>query len=76
MKNQIKKIKAWWKQFYAKHESEIIISAIQGPGYGIAVCIPPNGLAIWYGVLICCLIITTAWLSAYFIRKYANKPLK
>ena len=72
MNAYFKKIKEWWVPFFKKHEPEIICTVIKAPGYGIAVCIPPKAQPIWVGVLICCIIIITAWITAYCARKYKN----
>ncbi|MEE3386127.1 MAG: hypothetical protein VZR36_13745 [Prevotella sp.] len=61
------------KSFYRKHEPEIIVSAIQGPGFGIAIVIQPNGAPLWAGVLVCVSIIILSWVTAYLTRAYENK---
>lgn len=76
MKNWFKKIKAWWKPFFEKHEVEIIVSGIQGPGFGFAICIPPKGAPIWVGIVVCCAVIILAWTTAYFTRKHNENKRK
>lgn len=76
MKNWIKKIKNWWKPFYEKHEVEIICSAIQGPSFGIAVCLPPKGAPIWFGVCLGTFIVIAYWVIAYICRKHETNKRK
>lgn len=67
------KMKDKLKSFYRKHEPEIIVSAINGPGFGIAIVIPPNGAPLWAGALLCVSLIILSWVTAYLTRAYENK---
>lgn len=61
------------KSFYRKHEPEIIVTGIQGPGFGLAAVIPPNGVPLWVGAIICVSVIIAGWGFAYLMRVYENK---
>ena len=64
-----------WLPFYKKYETEIIVSSIQGAGFGFAVCLGPNGAPLQFGLFLGLCIFVLVWITGYFFREY-NKDKK